>query len=72
MTYSRIVYSYHANKRIRQRGIAEFEVEHILNFPDQMENLPDGEKAAIGESNKRRIKVVYAIKENYIKIVTVM
>ncbi len=68
----RIVYSGHAKKRLRQRGIAEFEVEHILRFPTEVKRSSDGLEVASGESNGRNIKVVFGRKENYIKVVTVV
>ncbi|MBI2141018.1 DUF4258 domain-containing protein [Candidatus Woesearchaeota archaeon] len=68
----KLVYSKHAKKRLKQRGIAEFEVEHILQHPISIKNLPEGLEEAVGESNNRIIKIVFDRKENYIKIVTVV
>ena len=67
-----IVYSDHAKKRLRQRGIAEFEVENILRFPQYVRNTFEGLKEAVGNSNNREIKIVFVRKENYIKVVTVL
>ncbi len=35
----KIVYSDHAKKRIKQRGIEDWEIEHILKFPEYIKNL---------------------------------
>lgn len=67
-----IIYSAHAKKRLKQRGIAEFEVEYLLQHPMSVRKSPEGLEEAVGESNSRVIKIVFAMKENYIKIVTVM
>lgn len=67
-----IIYSAHAKKRLKQRGIAEFEVEYLLEHPMSVRRSSEGLEEAVGESNHRVIKVVFIRKENYIKVVTVM
>ena len=67
-----IVYSGHAKKWLKQRGIAEFEVEHILRFQQCVRHSSEGLKEAVGNSNNREIRIVFARKENYIKVVTVL
>ncbi|MBI2507728.1 DUF4258 domain-containing protein [Candidatus Woesearchaeota archaeon] len=67
-----IVYSDHAEKRVRQRGIAKWEVEHILEFPFYVKKSFGGRKEAVGEIKGRTIKVEFFEEENYIKIITVM
>lgn len=66
-----IIYSEHAQKRMRQRGIIELEIEHILKYPIMVRNSTDNKKVAIGEIRNKVIKVVFIYKENYIKIVTI-
>ncbi len=68
----KIIYSDHAEKRLKQRGILEFEVEDALNFHSSIKNRRDGLKESVGRSNNRLIKVVFAEEENYIKVITVM
>lgn len=65
-----IIYSSHAKKRLKQRGILEF--EDILKFHSSVKNRPDGLSEAVGCSNNRMIKVVFAEEENYIKVITVI
>ena len=67
-----IVYSSHAIKRMKQRGISELEVEHILEHPFYVKKTIEGLKEAVGTVQNRTVKVVYDETENYIKIVTVM
>lgn len=67
-----LVYSDHAKKRLRQRGITELEVEHVLKFPIYIKKSFEGRKEALGEVNNRKIKISFIEKENYIKIVTVI
>lgn len=66
------VYSDHAKKRMKQRGITELEVEHILKHPHYVKKSFEGTKEALGEVNNRQIKVKFIEIENYIKIITVM
>lgn len=67
-----IIYSAHAKERLKQRGITEFEVEYLLQHPMNVRKSSEGLEEAVGESNNRIVKIVFARKENYIKIVTVM
>lgn len=67
-----IVYSNHAKKRMKQRGITEVEVEHILNRPVYVKKSFEGRKEAVGEVKNRTIKIKFSETENHIKIITVM
>ncbi len=67
-----IVYSDHAKKRMKQRGITELEVEHILKYPEYIKKSFEGTKEAAGEVNRRIIKIKFIEIENYIKIITIM
>ena len=67
-----IVYSDHAKKRLRQRGITELEVEHVLSYASYKMKSFEGRKTAVGEINNRKIKVVFVEKENFIKVITVI
>ncbi|MBI2449406.1 DUF4258 domain-containing protein [Candidatus Pacearchaeota archaeon] len=67
-----VVYSDHAKKRMKQRGIEEWEVEHILKFPSYIKKSFSNRKVAVGELKNRAIKVVFIEIENYKKIISVV
>lgn len=67
-----IVYSEHARKRIKQRGITELEIEHVLKYPTYVKKSFDGTKEANGDIKDRIIKVKFVEIEKYIRIITVM
>ena len=68
----RIKYSDHAERRMKQRAVTKLEVEHILQYPNQIIKSFDGTQEAIGEVNNRTIRVKLIPIKNYIKIITVM
>lgn len=68
----KIVYSDHAKKRMKQRGITELEVEHVLMHPIYLKKSFDGRKEAYGEITGRMVKVEFVNIENYIRIITVI
>ena len=72
ITRMKIVYSDHAKKRMKQRGITELEIEHVLKHPSYIKKSFEGTKEAFGEVNNRQIKIKFVKIENYIKIITVM
>ena len=57
---------------MKQRGITELHVEHVLQNPDYIRNSFDGRKESSGRIYDRTIRIEFAIEENYIKIITVM
>ena len=67
-----IVYSNHAKKRLKQRGLTELEIEHVLEYPSYIKKSIEGRKIAEGEIKNRKINVVFVEKEKYIKIITVI
>ena len=67
-----LVYSDHAKKRMKQRGIEEWEIEHLLKHPSYIRKALDGRHEAVGEIRNRKVKIVSIKEENYIKIVTVI
>ena len=69
--YLMIVYSDHAIRRMKQRGITPLEVGHVLKFPSYIRKSFGDRKQAIGIVNNREIKVVFTKKENYIRVITV-
>lgn len=68
----KIVYSDHARRRMKQRGIEEWEVEHILKHPHYIKKSFDEKREAVGELRNRYIKIVFLKEENYIKVITVI
>lgn len=67
-----IVYSDHAKKRMKQRGMEEWEIEHLLKHPVYTKRTYEGKIEAIGGIRNRKVKIVFIREENYIKIVTVI
>ncbi len=65
----KISYSNHSKKRIKQRGITELEVEHVLKHPIYIKKSFEGRKEAVGEIKNRTIKVKFVEIDNYIKII---
>ena len=67
-----IIYSDHAEKRMKQRGVTELEIEHVLKYPSYIKKSFEGTKEAVGEVNNRIIKIKFIEIENYIKVITVI
>jgi|ETN02SMinimDraft_2_1059926.scaffolds.fasta_scaffold61816_2 hypothetical protein len=68
----RIEVSHHAKKRMRQRGISILHIRHILRFPIKTCINHDKTISVFANIENRTIELVYAKKENYINIVTVI
>lgn len=66
------VYSDHAKNRMKQRGIEEWEVEHLLKNPSYIKKSIEGKKEFVGEIRNRKVKIITIQEENYIKIITVI
>ena len=67
-----IIYSDHAKKRMKQRGIEEWEIEHLLTHPSYVRKSFEGRKEAVGEIRDRSVKIVFVKEEKYIKIITII
>ncbi|MBS3131385.1 DUF4258 domain-containing protein [Candidatus Woesearchaeota archaeon] len=67
-----IIYSDHARKRMRQRGVTELEVRHVLAYSRYVKKSFEGRKLAEGSANGRVIRISFIETENFIKIITVM
>jgi len=65
-----IIYSDHAKKRMKQRGIEEWEIEHLIKFPSFIKRIYD-KVESVGEIRNRKVKIVYRKEQSYIKIITV-
>lgn len=68
----KIVYSDHAKKRMKQRGMTDLEIEHVLEHPSYIKKSFEGTKEAFGVVNNRQVKIKFIKIENYIKVITVM
>jgi len=67
-----VVFSAHAKKRIRERGIGNWEIEHLLKHPSYIKKSFDERRIAVGEIKNRKLKIIYAEEESYIKVISVM
>lgn len=68
----KIIYSDHAKKRMKQRGIEEWEPEHVLKHPTYTKKSFDRRKIAVGEVKSRELKIIFTEEESYINIISVM
>jgi len=57
---------------MKERGIEEWEVEHLLKHPTYTRKTIEEKKEAIGKLKNRLIKIVFIKEENYIKIITII
>ena len=72
MVATNLIYSDHALRRMKQRGITELQVEYVLNHPTFVKKSFEGRKEAVGTVLGRTFKVVFFETENYIKIITII
>ncbi|MBS3074459.1 DUF4258 domain-containing protein [Candidatus Pacearchaeota archaeon] len=69
---SEVIYSDHCKKRMMRRGIEEWEIEHVVKYPEYIKKSIDGRKVVVGEAKDRKIKIVFIEEQNYKKVVSVM
>ncbi len=62
----RIIYTSHAKKRMKERGISEWEVNYTLEFPNHIRKSFNNRLIAVGELNNKRIEIIFIRKDNYI------
>lgn len=67
-----IIYSDHAKKRMKQRGVEDWEIEHILKHPSFIIKSFEGRKIAVGEIKNRKLGIIYLEEESYIKVISVI
>ena len=67
-----IIYSDHARKRMKQRGITELHVEQILQHPSYVKKSFEERKEAVGTVENRIVKVIFIETESYIKVITLI
>jgi len=68
----KLIYSDHAKKRMKQRGITELEVEHVIKYPTYTKKSFEGRKESVGKVRDKTIKIAYFEEENFINVVSVM
>ena len=68
----KILFTDHAKKRIKERGIEDWEIEHLLKHPSYIKKSFDERRIAVGEIKNRKLKIVYTEEESYIKVISVM
>ncbi len=70
-----IIYSEHARKRMKERSVEEWEIEHILQFPFYIKKSDKGTIEAYGRLRNRTLKIIYEVREmkgvRYKRIVSV-
>jgi len=67
----RIDLSYHAKKRMAERGINFEDVEETVEMPDYTVSKRN-KKEAYKKINDKTLKVVYFQKDKYIKVITII
>ena len=67
-----IFYSDHAKKRMKQRGVEDWEIEHVLKHPVYTKKSFEERKIAIGEIKNRKLGIIYSEEESYINVISVM
>lgn len=67
----KIVYSDHAQQRMKQRGITSLEIEFVLNHPDYIKKSCDV-KEAVGHVKDKYIKIAFEEMENYIRVISIL
>lgn len=68
----KIIYSDHAKKRMKERGIEDWEIEHIIKHPSYIKKSFEERRIAVGEIKNRKLKIIYSEEESYIKVVSIM
>jgi uncharacterized membrane-anchored protein len=68
----RLTYTDHAKQRIKERGIEEWEIEHIIKYPTYTKKVKKGRIAAYSKTKNRMVKIIYKDMENYKKVFSVM
>jgi len=66
-----IILTDHAKKRMAERAISFKQVQETIKMPDY--TVQKGKKTeAVKKYGERKIKIVYATKDKYIKVISVM
>ena len=66
-----IILTDHAKKRMAERAISFKQIQETIEMPDY--TVQKGKKTeAVKDINGRKLKIVYATKDKYIKVISVM
>ncbi len=66
-----IILTDHAKKRMAERAITFKQIQETIEMPDY--TVQKGKKIEVVKKHEgRRLKIVYAAKDNYIKVISVM
>ena len=66
-----IILTTHAKKRMAERAITFKQIQETIEMPDY--TIQKGKKTeAIKRYSEKRVKIVYAGKDKYIKVISVM
>ena len=66
-----IILSYHAKKRLYERGIQFKDVQNTIEMPEYTISKGN-KKEAYKKLKDKTLKVVYAEKDKYIKVITII
>jgi hypothetical protein len=66
----KIIFSYHAKKRIYERGIKFDEIRKTIRFPDYIIKKADGKIEAFKKIGGKTLKIVYVEEGKFIKVIT--
>jgi uncharacterized protein YlzI (FlbEa/FlbD family) len=67
----KIVYTQHAEDRLRKRIIKKTWIERALKRPDKLRRAKSGKKIVVKRINSEVISVVYAVENGNIIVITV-
>ena len=68
----KIIFIDHSEKRRKQRGYSNIEIEFAIERPHYRKNRKDGRVEVIGFINNKKIRIVYEEEESYLKIITII
>lgn len=65
-----IMFTEHAEKRLKERGVKKEQVKETIEFPEYTIKRTNNEIEAYKKMAGKMLKVVYLEKEKYIKVIT--
>lgn len=68
----RIILIPHAEKKRRQKGLTDIDLENIIMFPSKKRKRKDDRVEVEGVARNRDIFVVYEERENYLRVITII
>ena len=67
-----LVFTEHAERRRKERGMTEIDIELVVKQPFLQKRRQDGLIEVICKARNRNIKVVYEKRETHLRIITVI